>query len=41
MTEQTFEDHTIYLTLQIPNEEIRYIYRNTIREWFNKRIAGL
>lgn len=41
MTEQTFEDHTIYLTLQIPNEEICYIYRNTIREWFNKRIAGL
>ena len=28
---------TIYLTLEIPNIEIRYIYRNTIREWFEER----
>lgn len=32
-----FEVNTIYLTLTIPNEEIRYIYQNTIREWFEER----
>lgn len=31
---QRFEDDTIYLTLTVPNMEVRYIYRNTIREWF-------
>lgn len=31
---QKFEAGNIYLTLTIPNEEIRYIYRNTIKEWF-------
>lgn len=34
---QRFEVDTIYLTMTIPNEEVRYIYRNTIREWFNER----
>ena len=33
-----FESDTIYLTMKLPNMEIRYIYRNTIREWFNQRI---
>ncbi len=28
---------TIYLTLTIPNAEIRYIYRNAICEWFDDR----
>ena len=37
---QQFDDGTIYLTLRIPNEEIRYIYRNTIMEWFNEQIKG-
>ena len=32
-----YEGETIYLTLEIPNAEIRYIYRNTIREWFEDR----
>lgn len=35
---QRFEMDTIYLTMQIPNIEIRYIYRNIIREWFEKEI---
>ena len=35
---QRFEVDTIYLTLKIPNMEIRYIYRNSIREWFAQRI---
>ncbi len=29
--------NTLYLTICIPNEEIRYIYQNTIREWFEER----
>lgn len=35
---QRFEVDTIYLTMKIPNVEIRYIYRNSIREWFEQRI---
>ncbi|MBO5487627.1 MAG: AAA family ATPase [Eubacterium sp.] len=37
---QRFVVDTIYLTLTIPNEEIRYIYRNTIREWFEQKQKG-
>ncbi len=33
-----FENDTIYLSLKIPDREIRYIYSNTITEWFNARI---
>ncbi len=35
---ERFETDTIYLTMKIPNEEVRYIYRNTIQEWFHKAI---
>ena len=35
---QRFEEDTIYQTMKIPNAEIRYIYRNTIREWFEQKI---
>lgn len=35
---QRFEVDTIYLTMTIPNAEIRYIYRNSIREWFDQKI---
>ena len=37
---QRFEMDTIYLTLMIPNAEIRYIYRNTIREWFAVKLKA-
>ena len=33
---QRFEEDTIYLTMKLPNQEVRYIYRNTIREWFEQ-----
>lgn len=33
-----FEVDTLYMTFTIPNEEVRYIYRNTIREWFAQKI---
>lgn len=36
--EQKFENDAIYLTMQIPNAEIRYIYSNTIREWFDRKL---
>jgi hypothetical protein len=29
------------MKLKIPNEEIRYIYRNTIMEWFEQRIKTM
>ena len=35
---QRFEGNRIYLTMKIPNEEIRYIYQNTIQEWFEQKI---
>lgn len=27
-----------YITMKIPNTEVRYIYKNTIREWFGMRV---
>ena len=35
---ERFEEETIYLTLTIPNKEVAGIYRNTILEWFDKRL---
>lgn len=37
---QRFKIDTIYVTMKIPNEEIRYIYRTTIREWFQEKIKA-
>ncbi len=34
---QRMEGNTIYLTMAIPNEEVRYIYQNTIRDWFEQK----
>ncbi|SHK40522.1 AAA family ATPase [Hespellia stercorisuis] len=33
-----FIEDTIYLTMKIPNMEVRYIYRKFIREWFDEKI---
>lgn len=38
-TAERFAEDTIYLTLAIPNAEVRYIYRNTILEWFDEKIG--
>lgn len=35
---ERFEEDTIYLTLTVPNREVASIYRNTILEWFDKRL---
>lgn len=38
---QRFEGNQIYLQLTIPNEEIRYIYKNTVLAWFDRKIRGM
>ena len=35
---ERFVEDTVYLKLSIPNAEIKYIYRNTILEWFDQKI---
>lgn len=37
--EERFEEENIYLTLTVPNKEVIGIYRNTVLEWFNKRLS--
>lgn len=37
MTVPRMEGNVLYLKMAIPNEEVRYIYQNTIREWFEER----
>ena len=32
------DDETVFLTMKIPNREIRSIYNNQISEWFKNRI---
>lgn len=36
---ERLEGDTIYVSLQIPNTEVRSIYRNTILEWFDRKIG--
>lgn len=38
---ERFEGDEIYLTMTIPNREVAYVYRNQIRQWFEKSIKGL
>ena len=38
--DKRLETDTIYLTMKIPNMEIRYIYRNTIQEYFQEMIKN-
>lgn len=35
---ERFEINTIYITMKIPNEEIRFIYDNNVREWFREEL---
>ena len=34
------EKRTIYLTLALPNEEVKYIYEHTIQEWTQTKIKA-
>jgi len=40
VTDKRFEADTTYLTMKIPNREIKYIYRNTILEWFGQKLKN-
>ena len=35
---ERFDGEMIYLTLAVPNTEVKLIYRNTILDWFNQSI---
>ncbi|MCM1257251.1 MAG: ATP-binding protein [Roseburia sp.] len=35
---ERFESDNIYLTMTIPNREIRYVYQNSIFTWFDKKV---
>ena len=37
---QSFRNDQLYLNLQIPNRELKSIYRNTVQDWFRDSIAG-
>ena len=39
--ERRFENRAVFLRMQIPNEEIMYIYDNTIQEWFRQKIKTM
>lgn len=39
--EQRLEGENIYMTMTIPNAEVNYIYKNTIREWFEEQMRGV
>lgn len=34
------EAETVYITMAIPDSEVRYIYKNTVRSWFQKEMEG-
>lgn len=38
MCGQRLLDDTIYITMAIPNTEVRYIYKNKILEWFREKL---
>lgn len=36
-----FEKRNVFLSMKIPNEEIMYIYANTIQEWFRQKVSSM
>lgn len=36
---ERMEDNVRYISLRIPNEEVRYIYKNTVLTWFEKKVS--
>lgn len=37
-TRERMEENVRYISMAIPNEEVRYIYKNTVLSWFDQRI---
>ena len=40
VVKKSFRERQLYLSMTIPNEEILYVYENSIMEWFTQRVAG-
>ena len=38
---RNFRSDEIYLEMKIPNREVRYIYNNTIKEWFRQKTKAI
>ncbi len=38
---RSFQSDMIYLEMKIPNREVRYIYNNTIQEWFHQKTEAM
>lgn len=38
---QKFSGDTIILTMAVPNKEIKYIYENTIKDWFDEKLKAV
>jgi len=36
--EEYFKERTIYVKARIPNEEVKYVYQNSILKWFRARV---
>ncbi len=34
------EERTIYITMTVPNEEVAYIYENSVLAWFDKKVKN-
>ena len=39
--DRNFQSDMIYLEMKIPNREVRYIYNNTIQEWFHQKTEAM
>ncbi len=39
--DRSFQSDMIYLEMKIPNREVRYIYNNTIKEWFYRKTEAM
>lgn len=37
-TGERMEDNMRYISMSIPNEEVRYIYKNTVLSWFEQKV---
>lgn len=39
-TGERMEENVHYVRMAIPNEEVRYIYKNTVLSWFDRQVRG-
>ncbi len=41
VTGKRFEDDIVYLRMSIPNREVKYVYKTTVREWFDLQLQTI